>query len=923
MPKFVLRLSKTLSIPLHLLLVVQYGLQISVVVGLVGYLSYLNGQKSVNDLAERLRQEISDRVAQHLESYMEVPKRLTRLNAETIQKRIVNPNQHKLLEQFFWQQVNSFNIGFVLYGLPSGDFESAGYVFDNRITIGYVNQAKHRNPNLYIWEADRQGQRTRKLVGDFGAYPFKEEAWYKQATKRQQLAWTPVYNWQAAPYSLAIAVSQPIYDANHRLQGVIGIEQRLSQISDFLRHLQDRPTFKTFIMERNGLLIGSSVNEPPFHVIGGKPYRLNAMASKDQLIKTTAQQLNQRFGNFSQIHQTQLMDFSFNHQRYFVQLTPWKDNLGIDWLVVIVMPESDFMEQINANTYTTFWLSVLALLIAVILASYTSRWMIRPIELLSQASEAIATGELDQQVKTSRVTELSVLAKSFNHMAMRLRESFTQLEYNAHHDALTNLPNRTALMAKLQAAIVLSACRAVSFKNHTCSDPNPLFAVLFLDLDYFKLVNDSLGHLKGDLLLLEVATRLNACVSTARAKTCSDLTTLARFGGDEFVILLDAISDVSEVIELAEAISQALQQPFQLEDDEVFISASIGIVLKTVATLAENDHPETFIRNADIALYRAKEKGKACYEIFDTQMHKEAVERLQLETDLRRALLTSTQVDNIFGQEFEVYYQPIFAISTYQITGFEALVRWHHSTRGMISPALFIPIAEETGLIVKLGWLVMHQACQQMRLWQQQWDICRSMTMSVNLSSKQFLQKDLIHQIEKVLNATGLSPHCLKLEMTESILMNHGEVTQAKLRQLSNEGIRLSLDDFGTGYSSLSYLHSFPISTLKIDRSFMGRLESTGENREVVEAIIVLAHKLGMDVVAEGVETVEHLEQLQIMNCDQAQGYLFSPPNTASRITTWLTDTLIHSSCSNTGKDTLRNLQLNITTQKTYHQLQE
>ncbi|MBW4541159.1 MAG: EAL domain-containing protein [Myxacorys chilensis ATA2-1-KO14] len=857
------------SVPLQLLLVVPFVLQIFTVIGLVSYLSFQNGQKSVSSLADRLRQEVSARIAQHLTGYMEIPKQLTSLNANAIKTGIVNSENPEALEQFFWGQVNSFNAGFVLYGSGSGNFESAGFVYDDRATIGYVNPAKHGNSNLYIWEADRLGRRTTKLVGDFGAYPFQQEDWYRAAIQQKRLTWTSVYNWQAAPFSLAISASLPIYDANQQLKGVVASEQRLSQISDFLRQLTVSPSGKTFIIERTGLMIGSSVPEQPFKIVDGEPQRLKASDSKDLLIRATAQHLNNRFGNLNQIQHSQQLDFSLDHQPQFVQVTPWKDDLGIDWLVVVVVPESDFMAQIYANTRTTIWLCLLALALAIVLAFHTSRWITYPILRLSQASQAISDGDLNQQVEASGTRELAALARSFNGMTQQLRESFAKLEHNAHHDALTDLPNRTAFQLKLQEAI----SHAADSVNH---DSPYLFAILFLDIDYFKLINDSLGHLAGDQLLIEVGKRLSTSVRATQILNQSLYTTLARFGGDEFIILVDNITDITDAIKLADRISQELQQPFTLKENELFISTSIGIVLSTMGDY----QPESFLRNADIALYWAKFNGKARYEIFDSQMYTEVVERLQIETDLRRA---------IEREEFEVYYQPIVDLKTHQTTGFEALVRWYHPTQGMVSPDRFIPVAEETGIIVSLDWWVLRQACQQMRLWQQQFACCQFMVMSVNLSSKQFLQPDLVKQIDQILSQTGLQHHNLKLEITESLLMNQGEATQSKLTQLSNSGIRLSLDDFGTGYSSLSYLYRFPIHTLKIDRSFISRLGVTGETLEIVEAIIVLAHKLGMYVIAEGVETPEQLEQLRAICCEQAQGYLFSPPLPADRITQFLT----------------------------------
>ena len=432
------------------------------------------------------------------------------------------------------------------------------------------------------------------------------------------------------------------------------------------------------------------------------------------------------------------------------------------------------------------------------------------------------------------------------------KQALSQIEYIAYHDALTGLLNRVAFVDYLEQAIAKKQ-----------ENSNKLFAVLFLDLDGFKLVNDSLGHLAGDKLLVAVAQRLKGCLKSTD--------TIARFGGDEFNILLTNIINIHDVTRIASRINKALKQPFNLDRQEVFISTSIGIVLSTNG----GSKPEHFLRNADIALYRAKSQGKAAYEIFDQLMHIEVVERLQLETDLRRGLER---------EEFEVYYQPIISLNTNQINGFEALVRWHHPTEGLVAPDKFISIAEETGLIVNLGWWILKQACLQTSIWQQLFNQSSSLFISLNLSSKQFSQLDLLKQIEQILEETGLKPQHLKLEITESTLIKNLETTNVQIKKLSDYGIKLSIDDFGTGYSSLNYLRRFSLTTLKIDRSFISPLNPNTENIDIVEAIIVLAHKLGMDVVAEGVETMEKLEQLRRLNCEQVQGYLFSPPVPANLV---------------------------------------
>ncbi|MEX0272135.1 EAL domain-containing protein [Leptolyngbyaceae cyanobacterium UHCC 1019] len=420
-----------------------------------------------------------------------------------------------------------------------------------------------------------------------------------------------------------------------------------------------------------------------------------------------------------------------------------------------------------------------------------------------------------------------------------------RLVHDASHDALTGLPNRVLFMDRLKQAIA----RAKRRSNH-------LFAVLFLDLDRFKVINDSLGHLVGDQLLVEIAQRLASCLSPEN--------TIARLGGDEFTILLDPIKNTSDAEKVAEQIHQVLKLPFNLNGYEVFTTASIGIT-SSVTGYAQ---PEEVLRDADAALYHAKEHGKARSALFDTAMYNQAMSLLQLEMALRWA---------IERQELRVYYQPIVSLTTGRIIGFEALVRWLHPEQGLVSPAQFIPVAEETGLIIPIGQWVLYESCRQLRQWQTQFPTASTLTISVNLSSKQFSQPNLVAQVEQVLKDTGLSSNHLKLEITESGIMNNAE-SAALLRQFQALKVHLCIDDFGTGYSSLSRLRQFPINTLKIDRSFVSTMREAVEDAEVVQAIITLAHNLGMDVVAEGIETAEQLAHLRRLHCEQGQGYFFSKP---------------------------------------------
>ena len=420
-----------------------------------------------------------------------------------------------------------------------------------------------------------------------------------------------------------------------------------------------------------------------------------------------------------------------------------------------------------------------------------------------------------------------------------------QLLHDALHDALTGLPNRALFMDRLQQQLKKSQ-----------NQQNYLFAVLFLDLDRFKVVNDSVGHLVGDKLLIEIARRLENSIAPTD--------TVARLGGDEFTILLEDISSKTEATLVAESIYQTLSFPFNIEGYELFTTASIGIALSSVGY----EKPEDILRDADLTMYSAKEHGKARYEVFDNSLRDRALLRLELETDLRRA---------IERKEFEVYYQPITSLKLGTLSGFEALARWKHPTKGYISPVDFIPICEETGSIVPLGNWLLKEACQTVRNWQLKYPEHPAIRISVNVSGLQFHESRLIESVENVLEETGLEGKFLKLEITESTLIDNMETVTDIILKLREKQIQFSIDDFGTGYSSLSYLHRFPVDTIKIDRSFVSQMQAD-DNSAIVKAIIALAHMLNMDVIAEGIETSSQLAQLRLLQCEYGQGFFFSKP---------------------------------------------
>ncbi len=441
---------------------------------------------------------------------------------------------------------------------------------------------------------------------------------------------------------------------------------------------------------------------------------------------------------------------------------------------------------------------------------------------------------------------------------LRMAGSQTDITEGKVSDPLTGLPNRLLFIDRVGRLV-----------KHTKRHKDHLFAVLFMDLDGFKMINDSMGHLIGDQLLIGVANRLEKCLrSTDTVARLGESFTIARLGGDEFTVLLDHIKEPGDAKSAADRLMKAVVAPFILGGREVFTSVSIGIALSN----STYEQAEDILRDADTAMYRAKSLGKARYEVFDADMRASVMARLQLETDLRHA---------IEGEEFRNFYQPIVDLASAEIVGFEALLRWQHPTRGLLGPDEFIPVAEETGLIRELGWWNLREACRQISEWRAAIDAHSHLTISVNLSAKQFLQPNLVEDIRKLLRELALPPEALKLEITESTVMADPSGAVEMLQQIKSLGIRLAIDDFGTGYSSLSYLHRFPLDTLKIDRSFISGMGEDGEGMEIARTILPMANNLRLDVVAEGVETIQQVAMLKKLHCKFGQGFYFSKPLSA------------------------------------------
>ncbi len=510
---------------------------------------------------------------------------------------------------------------------------------------------------------------------------------------------------------------------------------------------------------------------------------------------------------------------------------------------------------------------LIAITAIIILAIFITDNITQPLIQLKSATQDIVEGKFDSPIEVHTNDETADLVQSFDKMRhslstyrtqvekhtaellmeINLRKTIeNQLQHDAFHDALTNLPNRALFIDRLRHAIQIS-------KRHK----EYLYAVLFLDLDRFKVINDSLGHGVGDQLLIEFGKRLVTCLRPHD--------TIARLGGDEFVVLLEDIGGLSNATYIAERIGTALESSFTVGGHDVFTAASIGIALGSPVY----ENPDQILRDADTAMYQAKSSDREQFVVFEPGMHAHALERMHLETDLRRA---------IARKEFEVYYQPIYSLDSNRLAGFEALVRWQHPDRGLMLPGAFVQMAEETGMIVAIDRLVLRESCRQMVEWQKECMEYSPDFISVNMSNKQMAQSDLVDFVQEVLNDTGLNPNALKLEITESVIIENPEEAVGRLSRLKALGVRLFIDDFGTGYSSLSYLHRLPIDGLKIDRSFINNMGANGENQQIVRTIILLAHDMKIDVIAEGLETPIQVAQIKMLNCEYGQGYLFSKP---------------------------------------------
>lgn len=970
-----------LKIPLKLLLIIAFVSQSIGIVGATGWTASRNSKKSTDRLVYEIQSETAQRVDREITDLLWVADVINELTAKTIASEQLDLADIQTLNNLYWNHITTFPM---VHGLGVGNTKGEVMGFFNQTKDGEI--AYHQE----YTDANRIGEYTKIELNALREQmevavverqvDARERPWYQVASGAGKPVWTDIYPSvsQSNESGLLINRSRPIFNEDEQLQGVVSTILDLGQVSQLLSKLEISSAGHIYLLQRNGELIGTSDGQIPIRTSRNAPVeRLRAIDSRFPFMQASMGYLNQEFdSDLSNIQQAQQLQFFMDGQRQFLKVRPLGKQNGLDWLLVIVTPEANFMEPIYDYARNTLYLCIAALGFAITLGVIISHRLGQSINRISRAAACLSLETFDkdrilgQNLEDGHgVEEFNSLAQSFSLMKQSLYRSFaalqaseerlrlvtenmndlvclhkpdgcylyvtsssrellgyspeeligqspykffhpeeidrirldshdvalssqptsityrmrqksgvyiwletltqpicdakgqiihlqttsrdvsdrvqaeTQLRHDTLHDRLTDLPNRSLLMERLSLALGRA-------QQHL----DTKFAVLFLDLDHFKLVNDSLGHLVGDELLINVARKLTQLAHPGNL--------VARLGGDEFVILIDEFDDATEVVALAERLLAALKASIKLTDREVFINASIGIVFGS----SDHRQPEDLLRDADLAMYQAKHRGRGQYAFFKPTMRLQAVNRLYLEHDLRRALAR---------REFVLHYQPILDLKTSSIKGFEALIRWQHPERGLVSPGEFIAVAEETGLIVPMGRWILETACQQLVLWQTQFPD-QPLTISVNLSAHQ-LHKSLLQTLEQIPSFSHLQSNSLTLEITESMLVQNIASTQKLLTRIKAMGIYLSIDDFGTGYSCLSYLHQLPVDALKIDRSFVSLSMSDTRNQTITESVLALADLLGIDAIAEGIETIEQLEWLQELGCEFGQGFLFSP----------------------------------------------
>jgi diguanylate cyclase (GGDEF)-like protein len=710
---------------LRSLLIVPFVIQLVIAIALTGYLSVRSGELAVSQVARQLRTDISTHIVSELSSYLAVPQLINRVNLSAVAHGELSLDDVDALERHFWQQAQDFEVvDFIYYGAVDGQFAGGGWPMGRDRPMQRHRVRAEQPQRLQFFDVDAAGELV-DLRLETPGFDVTQRPWFQAAVQAGQPTWGQVFTFQAFP-AMAIPAVAPVWDDQGALQGVFANNFFLTRVSDFLKTLTVGQTGQAFIFDHQGWLVASSHLDRPFWLKGDQTERMLLSEAPSPVLQAAAGAIQSQSVALTEETTEQTLDFTLDREHYFLQITAFHDDYGLNWWIGVVMPDDDFLGPLYAHRQTILGVSIAALLLSLALGLYTSQWIARPMRRLRIAARRLAAGNFRQYLPKSGIQELDDVTASFEGMANQLQSSFQALQQQALQDGLTRLPSRNALVGEMQERLQ-RASRDADFQ----------FAVFFIDLDNFKLINDSLGHLVGDRLLMEVAQRFRATLSYPAF--------VSRFGGDEFVVMTGTVVAIDEALDLAERLLYMMRAPVAVGGRDIYVTMSIGIVLSTMA----KSSVEECLRKADIALYKAKERGKARYEVFEPAMHTTVEQRWQLESALRHSLA---------AQQMAIAYQPVTQLSSGDIIGFEALCRWHHWQLGRLSPEIFIPIAEETGLIVALERWLLHQACAQMQRWQTQFPDLPLAFMSVNISPVHVMHPTFIDDIEQALQATQLPP---------------------------------------------------------------------------------------------------------------------------------------------------------------------
>jgi len=822
--------------PIQISLRTAIGVPVAVLFGATVALHALTQHRQIEHLIDqesvRLLDAITSTSRNRLASFLEAPFQIQRTVADAITRHgLYRPGNlqpvHEHLRGVFTELYGErAQIGLLGFGSKEGDYTAIRRE-DDRFRLILKDQSTQGR--LYVYEGASPGP----VSASFSAYDPRTRPWYTPVLRSGEPAWSPIYTAVGERGDVTISAASPVTE-EEVLVGVVQADVRLDSLNRFLRQEPLRGHGQIFVIDSAGQLVAHS---EPGTVLAGRPdplgpyERMSASASASPQIRAAASQLPQAQAGASDFR------FTLGDTVHYGRVTPFSDVRGIDWRIVVLLPEADLLGDTRHLMRQSMWASIGIAVVGLLLGLWVLQRVARPILLTTAAANRLARGEWEAGLtQRSTLREPSVLIQAFNQMTERLQHSFRQMQEQLLTDQLTQLLTRRGLLERADWAT-----------------PRPA-ALSLVGLDAFRAINDSVGFVTGDRLLQAVADRMR--------ERMPQPVLIARLGSDEFALLhldMDGVSDEA----IGKAVLGLFATPFSAGADEVMLNASVGVVS---GLLHGQDLPD-WLRNASIALGDAKRRGRNQCVTFEAGMVEQSMERARLAIELRQALEKD---------QFLVHYQPVVELATGRVTGAEALIRWNSPTRGMVPPGVFIPVAEESDLILLLGdWVLRHATqaiAQQLPALPMHFDI------HVNVSARQLIQSDFPARLRQLLQATGLPPCQLTLELTESVLIEDDALTQSRLAAIRTLGVKVAIDDFGTGYSSLAYMSRLPFDCLKVDQSFVRTLLDSPQDAAIVTAVLSMAKGFGVTVVAEGVETEAQASRLRAMGCASAQGYCFGRP---------------------------------------------